>query len=185
MTRPASILVCPVVPLHQLPPSEIDVLRRFFSEHVRGMDGANHKRWTRFARNLFNASAGEGFQLYLVEERSGPFHRRHRVILERIFEVQERYRDIERMHDWIKVGAGFVRWEAGKDSKPVAIPRSTSFPECSEAEMREYHAAAVEFLRTPFALRRLFTHVKPSLRAEMLETLMAKPEAAADSAATT
>lgn len=174
--KAASILVCPTVQLSTLPLGEVEVLRRFFSEHVRGMDSTHHRRWTRFARSLFFAQPGEGFQLFLMEERSGPFHRRHRVILERIFAVQERYRDIEKMHDWIKVGAGFIDWQPGKDSKPVAIPKSTAFEVCAEAEMREYHEAAIEFLRTPYALRRLFTHVKTSQRAEMLETLLAKPE---------
>jgi hypothetical protein len=174
--KAAPILICPTTPLRHLPPAERDVLRRVFTQVLRGMDRRHHARFMRLVREIFYADAGEGFQLFRMEERSGPLHRRHRVILERLFQSQERYRDIEKMHDWIKVGAGFVTWQPGRDYKPVAIPRSTSFEVCSEDEMREYHAAAVEFLRTPYALRRLFTHVRSTQRAEMLETVLANPE---------
>lgn len=174
--RQSNILICPVVQLHALPDAERDVLRRFFTEHVRGMDSKHHKRWTRFIRDLFNATPGEGFQIQRVEARGGPFHRRHRVILERLFQSQERFRHVDKLHDWLKVGAGFVSWKPGKDQKPVAIPRSTSFDNCSEDEMREFHTAAVDFLHTERAQRRLWTQVKPSLRQGMLDAVLRNPE---------
>jgi len=176
MSKASSILICPTVPLRQLPAAEQDVLRRFFTEHVRGMDRQNDHRWRRFIANLWRAEAGEGFQLYNAEERSGPFHRRHRVILDRLFESQERFRHLDKLHDWMKVGAGWVTWEPGTDSKPVAIPRTTSFPETSEDDMREAHAAMVEYLHTERAQRYLWKHVKPNQRQAMLDAVLADPE---------
>lgn len=176
MSKASPILFCPVAPLRHLPPAEVDIVRRFLFEHIQGMDRENNKRWRRLWGRVWNAEPGEGFQIFNGEERGGPFHKRHRAILERLFESQERFRHIDKLHDWLKVGAGFVTWEPGKDSKPVAIPRSTGFDECSEDEMREFHEAAVEYLHTAFAQRRLWTHVKPSQRQAMLDAVLADPE---------
>jgi hypothetical protein len=176
MTKASSILIYPTVQLNTLPDPERDVLRRFFCEHVRGMDAKHDKRFRRFIRNLFNAEPGEGFQLYLAEERSGPFHRRHRAILGRLFASQERFRTIKGLHDWMKVGAGWVDWKPGKDHKPVAIPRTTSFPNTSEDEMREAHAAMVDYLMTDRAQRFLWRHLKPAVRQEMLDAVLADPK---------
>ena len=175
--KASSILICPVDPLRHLPPAEVEVVRRFLFQHIRGMDKQHDQRWRRLWGRIWNAEAGEGFRLLNDEERHGPFHRRHRVILERLFESQERFRHIDKLHDWLKTGAGFVTWEPGKDGKPVPIPRSTSFEACSEDELREFHEAMLEFLHTPYAQRRLWTHVKPSQRPAMLEAVLADPEA--------
>ena len=179
MTKASPILLCPTVALRSLPDQERDVLRRFFTEHVRGMDRKNDTRWRRFVRDLFNAEPGEGFQLYRAEERAGPFHKMHRAVLTRLFESQDRFRHIDKLHDWVKVGGGFVTWAPGKDSKPVAIPRSTSFECCSEDEMREAHAAMVDFLHTDFATRRLWPHLKAHARQEMLDSILERKEQSA------
>lgn len=168
----AGIFVCPVVALRQLPPAEVDIVRRFLFDHIKGMDRENNARWRRLWGRMWKAEPGEGFQIYIVEARSGPFHRRHRAILEALFQSQERFRHIDKLHDWLKVGAGFVDWQPGKDGRPVAIPRSTSFPECSEDEMREAHQAMVDFLHTEHALRWLWKSVKPALRQGMLDAAL-------------
>lgn len=172
MTKPSDILICPVVPLRQLPPAEVDVIRRFLFQHIRGMDAQNDKRWRRLWGNVWQAEAGESFQLLSMEERGGPFHRRHRAILDKLFQNQDAFTNIERLHDFLKIGAGFVIWEPGKDHKPVAIPRSTAFNVCDENEMREFHADMEEFLRTERAQRRLWRRVKPAARAEMVEAIL-------------
>lgn len=176
MTKTAAILVCPMVSLNLMPQAEVDVVRRFLFQNVRGLSAQDDKRWKRLWGGLWNAAPGEGFQLYVAEERSGPFHRRHRVILEKLFASQERFRHIDKLHDWLKVGAGFVNWTPGKDHKPVATPRTTSFPETSEDEMREAHAAMVDFLHTERAQRFLWKCVKPSHRPEMLEAVLQSQE---------
>lgn len=176
MSKTSAILICPTVALSSLPDNERDVLRRFFTAHVRGMDAKNDKRWRRFIAQLWRAEPGEGFQLYRVEERSGPFHKRHRAILERLFQSQERFRLIDKLHDWVKVGAGFTTWEEGKTGKMVPRPRTTAFPECSEDDMREFHEAAVDFLHTERAQRFLWRHLKPAQRQEAIEAVLADPK---------
>jgi hypothetical protein len=176
VSKASSILICPTVPLRQLPDQERDVLRRFFTQHVRGMDAKHDKRWRRFIAQLWRAQPGEGVQLYRVEHRSGPFHKRHRAILERLFQSQERFRHLERMHDWLKVGAGFVDWGEGRAGNMVPKPSTTSFPECSEDDMREAHAAMVEFLHTERAQRFLWRHLKPAQRQECVDAVLSDPQ---------
>ena len=171
MTTTSPILICPTVPLGSLPDAERDVLRAFFTMHVRGMDQANDRRWRRFVRALFNAEPGEGFQLYRLEQRSGPFHRRHRAILERLFEVQERYPNVDALHDYLKLKCWFVEWVDGKPK-----PRSTSFDTCSEDEIRELHDRIVHLLHDPHVQRKLFPQVPARLRAEMVDAVLADPK---------
>lgn len=183
--KTSSILICPTMQLNSLPDRDRDVLRTFFTEHLRGMDAKNDKRWRRLVRDLFNAEPGEGFQLERVEQRGGPYHRMHRAWLARLFDTQERYRDIDRLHDFLKVGAGFVTWAEGRTGKPIPTPRSTAFDVCSEDEMREGHAAMVDFLRTDFVTRRLWPHLKSMQREELLDTLVADQRDAARAPAAT
>lgn len=176
MTTTSPIMFCPVAPLRQLPDAERDVIRRFLTEHIRGMDAENDKRWRRLWGQVMHADPGEGFQLYRVEERSGPFHRRHRVILERLFEAQERYRLIDGLHDYLKVKTHFVTWGEGKRGQPMPIPRSTSFPECCEDDMREFHRRMLDLLHDPYVQRHLFPQVQAKDRQGMVDAVLANPE---------
>jgi hypothetical protein len=174
--KAAAILLCPVVPLRQLPPGEVEVVRRFLFQHIRGMDPENDKRWKRLWGDLWHAPAGEGFQLYRAEERGGPFHRRHRVILQRLFEAQERYTNVDAMHEWLKLKAFFVTWGEGKNGQPKLVSRSTAFDVCSEDEMRELHNKIVDLLHESGIQRHLFPKVKAKDRQGMVDAVLANPE---------
>jgi hypothetical protein len=174
--KTSSILVCPVIALRNLPPNEVDVIRRFLFDHIRGMDAKNDKRWRRLWGRVWKAEPGEGFPIYDAEQRSGPFHRRHRIILERLFNAQERYRNIDALHDHLKIKAYFVDWGEGKRGLPVMVPRTTSFPECSENDMREFHNAMVDVLHSPAEQKHLWPHLSAPMRAEMLESVLNNPE---------
>lgn len=176
MTKAASILIAPMIALRTLPEQDRAVIRRFLFDLIRGLDAKNDKRWRRLWSRIWKAEPGEGFQIYSMEERSGAFHRRHRAILDRLFESQERFRNIKALHDWMKVGAYWVTWEEGKTGKPIPKPRSTSFPECSEDEMREAHMAMLDYLHTERAQRYLWKHLKSEQRQDMLETIIQGPE---------
>lgn len=176
MTKPSPILIAPRVHLSALPDPERDVLRRFFCEHLRGMDSANDRRWRRLISQLFKAEPGEGFQLLRLEERSGPFHRRHRAVLERLFQSQERYQLIDALHDWLKLKTYFVTWGEGRRGNPIPVPRSTSFEECSEDEIREFHGRMVDLLHDPAAQRYLWRHLPSAQRVDMVEHVLAEKE---------
>lgn len=168
--KASPILVCPMVQLRRLPDPERDVLRRFFCEHVRGMDRTHDRRWRRFVRDLFNAQAGEGFQLYRAEERGGPFHRMHRAVLERLLDAQERYPDEDALHDWLKLKCWFVTWENGHP-----VPRSTAFDACSEDDIREFHRKMVDLLHRPEVQLHFWPHLAAGPRGEMVEIVLRNP----------
>ena len=170
------MLICPMVQLTTLPDAERDILRRVLTEDVQGVDDENNRRWRRFVNQLSKAEAGEMFELVRAEPRHGPFHKRHRKVLQKLFDSQERYRLIEPLHDWLKMKTYFVTWGENWQGKPVMVPRSTSFDECSEDDMRGFHGRMVDFLHDPACQRHLWRHLPAPQRAEMVETVLAKPQ---------
>lgn len=176
MTKPSSMVIRSVAPLDQLPQHEVEVIRRFLFQHIRGVGDISDKRWRRLWGAIWRADPDEAHVLFHAEERSGPFHRMHQAVLGRLFELQERFTNIDRLHDWLKVGAGFVEWQEGRRGGLWPKPRSTNFKDCSEAEIREFHHDMVEFLHTERAQRFLWRRVKADQREAMLAVALKKTE---------
>lgn len=170
MSAASPILICPRVPLQSLPDLDRDVLRNFFTQHVRGMDQSNDREWRRFIRDLFSAAPGEGFQLYRVETRDGPFHRRHRAILANLLELVEGFANEDALHDFLKLKCWHVDWENGKP-----VPASTNFEDCSEARMRKFNRRLTDLLHTPAVQRTFWPYIKPAQRQEMVELVLRNP----------
>lgn len=175
MTKASSILICPMVPLRQLPPQEVDVIRRFLFDHIRGMDARNEKRWRRLWARIWAAEPGEGLQLFNGAERSLRFHRRWMAIERRIFENQDAYVHLDRFRDWLKTGAGFGTYQLVNGVMRF-VPASLSYEECSDDQMREFAEAAMDFLHTDKALKKLWRHLPAARRQEMVETLLRDPK---------
>lgn len=169
-----SILVCPMFPLRQLPPGEVDVIRRFLFEYIQGIDAKHNGRWRRLWGTIWRAEPGEGIPLFSGQPRDLSFHKRWMAIEGRIFDNQESFRNLDRFRDWLKTGAGFGQYQiVGERLK--FVPASISFDDCSNDEMREFTEHALDFLRGERALRRLWCSIRPDDRAEMLEALIANP----------
>lgn len=168
--KAGSILICPNVNLHALPDMERDVLRRFWTEYVRGIDADHDKEWRRLGRDLFGSEPGECIHLYRAEGRDGPFHRRHRAVLSALFEHQDRYPNVDALHDYLKLKCWHVEW---KDGKP--FPATTNFDECSEARMRRFNRRLTDYIREPVAMRHFWPHLSLPLRREMVEMLLKNP----------
>jgi hypothetical protein len=169
--KASAILVQPVAPLDALPPAELDVVRRFLFQHMRGLDAEHDRRWRRFWARIVN---GEVAQFYPVVDRSGAFHARHMAIEGRIFENQDAFVQLRPFRDWLKTGAAFGTWQI-VDGQHKFVPSSLSYEDCSDDEMRQFHQDAMDYLHTPHALRRLWPHLNHARRLEMLETLLHHP----------
>lgn len=176
MTKAAAILIAPVVDLSTFHESELAIVRKFLFHCIRGLDKQHDKRWRAFWRRIFKACAGEVIQLLDQADRSNKFHRRHMAIEQRLFDSQERWTNIERFRDWLKTGAGFGHYEI-VGTRMKFIPSSTSYEQCSDAEMREFHENLMVFLHAPYAQRRLWPHLKAEQRQGMLDAVLAEPEA--------
>lgn len=171
MVQPVPIMFCPVVDLSTLPPNELDVLRRVFGQYVRGIDRKHDRRLRWLVRRLCDAAPGEVFEADVYADRHGGYHRMHRKVLGRLFDLQERYYDIDALHDWLKLRCVHVEWVDGKPK-----PASTSFAKCSEARMREFHNKMVELLHNPYVQRHLFPQVRASERPAMIEAVLNPPQ---------
>lgn len=148
------------------------VLRRFLFEHISGATDKDTKAWNRFVRAMDTAAQGEYFLVELTRKRDGVFHRKHMLLISRVFKAQERLDDFEAFRLWLKVGSGFVTWMPGPKGGVFPVPRSINFNTCSEEDMREFHEGVVAFLRTEHAQKYLFPHVAPALAAEGIEAIL-------------
>jgi hypothetical protein len=173
--KQSAILVMLTEPLDSVPAIELDALRRLLFQRVRGLDDDHQRRWLRFWKRL---TSGEVAEFYPVVDRAGPYHARHMAIEGRIFENQDGFpastAGRRAFRNWIKVGASLVRLEIDGD-EPRWLPGSCSYEELSDDEMREFHEAAMDWMHTPRALKKLWPEVKPADRLQMLETLLANP----------
>lgn len=176
MTKPSTILVAKQMSLTGMPEPERAVVRHVLLDAIRGVNEQHHGRWRRWVNRLLRAEPGEVFTFRNITERSGPFHRMHMRFEQTLFDRQERWPHLNGMRDWLKVGAGWCDWAPGPRGGIVPVPRSLSYEDCSDDEMREVHEAMVAFLRTPHAQKFLWPHLKAAQRSEMFEAILARPD---------
>lgn len=151
---------------------ESAVVRRVLFEAFGGLDDKSERRWRRFWNGLLRAEPGEIATVQTARKRSGPFHRRHMLIESRVFDAQERIADFEQFRLWLKVGAGFVDWMAGPKGGVVPVPKSISYAECDEDTMREFHEAAIAFLRSQHAIAYLWPKLPALQREQAIEAVL-------------
>lgn len=149
-----------------------EAARRFLLDHIDGMGELMRKRWRRFLGGLLRMAPGEIATIKTRRTRSGPFHRRHMKIETRVFESQERIEDFESFRYWLKVGAGFVTWMPGPKGGVIPVPKSIAYDKLEDDEMREFHDAAMRFLRTPMAAKYLWPKLPDAQREAAMDLLL-------------
>jgi hypothetical protein len=152
--------------------AERAVATKVLEQAIRGIDEKNHKRWRTFLRHVFGMEHGEIAQVSTKMPRSGPFHRYHMGIEQAVFDAQERFTQFEMFRNWLKIGAGHVIWVPGVKGGIVPLPKSISYAELEEPEMREVHADMLAFLRGPHAAPYLWKHLAVDKAAEMIESIL-------------
>lgn len=145
---------------------------KVLTEVLHGIDEKNHKRWRRFVNYVFGLEEGEIAEVATRMPRSGPFHRFHMAIEQAVFNAQDRFNDFEQFRNWLKIGAGHVTWVPGAKGGIVPLPKSTSYANLEEPEMREVHDAMIAFLRGPHAAPYLWKHLTAADAAAMVDTIM-------------
>lgn len=178
MPKASPILVMPAVKLNSLPQHEREIVSRFLFQHIRGLDDKHNRRWRRLWRQGWHAEPGEVMHIEVIRGRSLRFHKRWMAIETRLFESQERFTNIDKLRNWIKVGAEFGVYERDYRGRLHFTPASIAFDACSDDVMREFVEMATAHLRTPHAQRYLWPHIKAPARAEMLEIILREGETA-------
>lgn len=156
----------------QVTDSERAAATKVLEQAIHGIDEKNQKRWKTFLRQVFGLEDGEIAEIGTRIPRSGPFHRYHMAIEQAVFNAQERFAHFEQFRNWLKVGSGFCDWVAGPRGGVIPIPKSISYSELEESDMREFHADMLAFLRGPHAAPYLWRHMSVEQAAEMMETIL-------------
>lgn len=172
MTKPSAILIAKMHPLDGFSESERAVIRRFIFECFQGLNEKMDKRWRRWWRRLWEMEVGEVAHIENIVDRSGPFHRMHMAMEQSLFDRQDQWATLESMRDWLKTGAAWGEFALNVRGVMKFVPRSTAYEACSNDEMYELHTAMLAFLRTPGAQRKLWPHLTPDARYDMLEAIV-------------
>lgn len=176
MTKPSSILITKMHPLDGFTEPERAIIRRFLFECFHGLNEIMDKRWRRMWRRFWDIEPGEVLHFQTVVDRSGPFHRRQMALEQTLFDRQDQWATLAHMRQWLKTGAGWGDYELNARGQLKFVPRSASYEACSNDEMLELHTAMLAFLRTPGSMRKLWPHLAPAARSEMLEAIIDPPE---------
>lgn len=173
MTKPSPIMVAPDISVCQIPRADLEAFGRVL-RCFRGLNEQHDRRWRRMWARVSRLEAGEILHIENVVGRSGPFHRMHMGMEQRLFDNQEAFANLDRFRDWLKTGAGWGHY-AATGGRLRFVPDSTSYEQCSDDEMREVHAAMLEFLHRPKTQRRLWPHLTAAQRADKMEAILNPP----------
>lgn len=153
-------------------PADADAARRVLFGMVDGLGERGKKQWRRFIAGLMRLEPGEMVEIKTHKERSGPFHRFHMALETRVFEAQERIAEFKDFRLWLKLGAGHVTWMPGPRGGVVPVPKSISYAKLEDDAMREFHDAAVAFLRTEHAAKYLWPKLPAAQRGDAIEAVL-------------
>lgn len=156
----------------RLPQDQADIVRRFLFSHMDGVTERDKKAWRSFWRAIGNAGSGEYFTITLRRRRSSKFHKLSFAVMQAVFKGQEVFEDFRIFRAFIKLGAGFVDYVPNADGELRAVPKSVSFDDCSEEEMRQFHDDAVAFMRTARAQKTLWPNASPKAASDGMENIL-------------
>lgn len=156
-----------------IPEADREAARRVLFGAIDGLGERGRRQWRRFVNGLFRLEPGEMVEIKTRKPRSGPFHRRHMAMEQRVFEAQERFEQFDPgFRDWLKVGAGFVTWYPGPKGGVFPVPKSIAYDQLEDDDMRQFHEDVVAFLRTPHAIKTLWPRMPESQRGHAIEALL-------------
>lgn len=148
--------------------------RRVIFGVVDGLGERGRKQWRRLWNGLLRLEPGEMVEIKTHQQRLGWFHRKHMALESAVFESQDRFENFKGFRDWLKVGAGFCDWYPGPKGGVFPVPRSIQYSQLEQGAMEQFHADAVEFLRTDHAGKTLWRHLSQPQRIEMIEGLLGR-----------
>ena len=152
-------------------PAQLDAALLLLMSHVDGLGAANAKRWRRFWRRALAMEPGEVMDVESTQARLSWYHRRHMAPEQALFASQERFQQFERFRDWLKLGAGHVDWTP-TPAGMVPTPKSIRYSRMEQGAMESFHGACVDFVRTEYAGRTLWPHLRQTARIEMIEGIL-------------
>ncbi len=127
----------------------------------------------KFNRWMGKLEPGEIFTLEVWFPRNPRFHKLHFVMLTHLFDGQEAFNDPEHLREWLTVGAGFATFYPGPTGNMVAIPDSIKWSKMDDAAFADYHQKVKDFMRSAYAQKYLWPHLKAHETGEIVEGILA------------
>lgn len=143
------------------------------NEHRKldGISAEDQKKYAKFRERL-ETLGDESITFTWHEPRSGKHHRRFFAIVNRIFEHQEQFDDLDVFRMWLQVGGGHCSFAPGPTGKMVALPKSIAYHRLDEAEFSEVETSIMRFIRSDRATGFLWPHLSEKQREEMIDTII-------------
>jgi hypothetical protein len=136
---------------------------------LRGLTERDEKRYQKLRFRLNEMEDGEAAHMGGLKF---PRSRKHFGFffckLRELFDRQERFDTVERLLDWLKIGAGYAELVPTPNG-PCALPLSISWDECDEQTFIEVAQAIDGFLWTDYAQETLWPHLRPAMRHENIQ----------------
>lgn len=147
------------------------VLVRDESGKLDGLGDRNQRSWRKFTSAVRQMEIGETVVFSYKKPRSPKFHRFFFAKLNRLFEMQEQFADIDQLRAWLTVGAGECDFVPGPKGRMVALPKSIAWHRMDDEEFGELVVKVDQFLQGDHAQRFLWPHLGPREAGEMIQSL--------------
>lgn len=145
---------------------------------TKGEDGKLHgfgekgdRAWRKFMATIKALEIGATMQFKFWLPRSPRHHRLFFAKLGALADMQEQFKDADRLRQWLTVGAGFADFLPGPTGRMVAIPQSIAWHKLDEADFSDLHQKVDAFLWTDHARRFLWPHLNDAQTYAMVEAL--------------
>ena len=125
-------------------PADMEGARQLLFKCLDGFGEEDRKAWRKLWKKLINLAPGEIFEVQTIFSRSGPFHRRHMALEQKVFDSQEKFDDFEAFRNWLKLGSGWVIWAPGEDGTLTPVPKSTSYAAAEQEKKAQASASKSE-----------------------------------------
>ena len=125
---------------------------------LSGLSEKGRRAYDKFRKVVSELPVGHTLKFSYKLPRSARHHAYFFAKLQGLYERQERFEDVERLLQWIKVGAGYADFMPTSEGV-VAVAQSIAWESLEEQDFIEFHRAATDFLYTERALGYLWPHM--------------------------
>lgn len=134
-----------------------------------GLGDANERAYAKWRKAVESLAPGETLRFQWWMPRSPKHHGLFFAKVSALHLMQEQFEDVDRLRQWLTVGAGYCDLVPGPKGHMVAMPQSIAWHRLDEAAFCEVHAKVDEFMWTPRARSFLWGHLSDAQSLAMVE----------------